>query len=161
MRVSVDKCIRSSLSDSEARNIRRTPPRFVGNYTGNCLARRATVFPRKSAVFPSMRAWFGPFREADPRFSSEKQGFKALNNYLYNNYLYLGGTWAFLIQDSVREPISADDRITICTPGRIAGSSSGHRQGLSRGPSSLLKKAPRGTNCRLFSVSFPGFSTGC
>src|SRR5262245_48429054 len=26
MRVSVDKCIRSSLSDSEARNIRRTPP---------------------------------------------------------------------------------------------------------------------------------------
>ena len=47
----------------------------------NCLARRATVFPRKSTVVASMRARFGPFSEANPRLSSEKQGFKALNNY--------------------------------------------------------------------------------
>src|SRR5262245_26303673 len=31
----------------------------------NCLARQATVFPRKSAVFASMRAWFGSFKEAN------------------------------------------------------------------------------------------------
>src|SRR5262249_31570670 len=49
---------------------------------GNCLARLPPVFPRKSVVSSSTRGRFWAYEAVNPRFSPEKQGLDALNNYL-------------------------------------------------------------------------------
>src|SRR5262249_34365017 len=47
----------------------------------NCLARLPPVFPRKSVVSSSTRGRFWAYEAVNPRFSPEKQGLDALNNY--------------------------------------------------------------------------------
>src|SRR5262249_13109272 len=48
----------------------------------NCLAPLPPVFPRKSADSPSAKCRVGAYEAEKPRFSAEKQGLDALNNYL-------------------------------------------------------------------------------
>src|SRR5262245_48072074 len=51
----------------------------------NCLAPLSPVFPKKSAVSSSTRGRFSASEAVNPRFSPEKRGLDALNNYRWQN----------------------------------------------------------------------------